>query len=110
MPQRGAFRTGWTVPTPRIAARVAESHGDYRELLRVVELFGRHVQPLAQPDPTRVVPRNTRFVYPRARGLTDDQHSGITVGPEYGTGPQRQFGMTMGAAAHLQQECIERRL
>src|SRR5665213_908313 len=71
MPARRAFRTRRVIAR-RSFARIAKTHGDNGDFVRIVKLSRGQAQPGAQPVAGRIVPGNAGFVYFSARRLTDN--------------------------------------
>jgi len=82
----GAARTG-----------KAKAHGHQGELLRIVEYFPRHAQPLAQTVSAGVVEGHTGLMDFSPRCLSGYQHPRFRTNLHYGPGAEGQMCRTDGA-------------
>lgn len=105
-PSFGTLRSRRQVSrTPR--AGIAESHGQDRETLWIVERLAIDAEPIAKPIATRIVEGNAGFVDASTRRLSRDEDAGLGVDLKHGANAVLQVVYADATIANVANECIE---
>ena len=98
-PQRRSLTARWHV-TGVSSAWVAITHRNDRDARLIVKDILAHPHPGAQSLTTRVVPRNTGRMHPRAGCLANDEDARRLTGTQYRAWTERQMRFARTAVAH----------
>ena len=79
----------------------AETHGQHRDLFRIVEHFTCHTHPFAQTISAGVIERQPRVMNLSARRLTHNQNPGLRIQLKDRPRAERQVSLTDGAGPNV---------